>query len=175
MLRRWYRLAWTATAGVVAFAGVSAGVVLLRSWTLFFLAMTAVCLGLAASAAFADIDQAAPGRTRTIAAFAVGLIGTAGLVTVLEWVAFALLATLAAAAVPLLGPGRLSTPDLCARWNAGLDALRTAATPAEAAAILRDRQRCLDELERRDPDGFRRWLATPGADPATVLRPHQGT
>ncbi len=40
-------------------------------------------------------------------------------------------------------------------------------------AIVARRQEALDELERRDPEGFARWLAgvpLPGSDPSGDLR-----
>jgi hypothetical protein len=169
MLRRWYRLAWIAVASLVAFTGACGGVLLLRSWTLLFLAMTAACVALATAAGFSESGRRISGA-RLTAALWVGLVSVAGLVLLVEWVAFALVTAVVVAGMPLVGARRLSTPDLCARWNADLEALRAAGSAAEAVAVLRDRARCLDELERRDPEGFRRWLASPGADPATVLR-----
>jgi hypothetical protein len=52
-------------------------------------------------------------------------------------------------------------------------ALSAKLQPAARAAIVRRRQETLDELERRDPDGFARWLAggpAPGSDPARFVR-----
>ncbi|GLZ38851.1 hypothetical protein [Actinokineospora sp. NBRC 105648] len=174
MLRRFGQLAWCALACLLTFVSIAAGVLLLRSWTLVFLTVTATCLGLATAAVLAERGRA-PGRLPTIAAYLTALVGIAGLCLLVEWVAFALLAWFAATAVPLFGNRLMSTPLLCARWASSLEALRAADTPQQAAAILRERARCLDELERRDPEGFQRWLATPDTDPATVLRPREGS
>ncbi|PPK70876.1 hypothetical protein V5P93_002738 [Actinokineospora auranticolor] len=177
MLRRCYRLAWLALAAAVAILGVGTGAVLLRSWTLLFLGVTAGCLAMATAAARTDPDSARPDRGTALLTllFCAALVGVAGLVMLVEWVAFAVVGALAAAAYPLFGLRAMSTSRLCERWRTGLDTLRAAQTPLAAAAVVRERQKCLDELERRDPIGFARWLETPGADPATILRPRQGT
>ena len=52
-------------------------------------------------------------------------------------------------------------------------------SPVERQALVRRREETLDELERRDPVGFARWLAegpVPGADPAMYVhgRPMEG-
>ena len=61
----------------------------------------------------------------------------------------------------------------------GREWLRTSAVlagrlgPAERQALVRRRAETLDELERRDPAGFARWLAggpAPGSDPAAYVR-----
>jgi hypothetical protein len=67
----------------------------------------------------------------------------------------------------------LSTRALGDEW------LRTSATlagrlaPAARQALVARREEALDELERRDPDGFARWLAAGAAgdsDPADFVR-----
>ncbi|MBM7773609.1 putative membrane protein [Actinokineospora baliensis] len=172
-LVRSYRLAVTALSALVAFTGVCAGMSLLRSWTLVFLAVTAVCLGLALSAALTG-NTSLNGLALSALVFG-ALIGTTGLFLLVDWVAFALAAALVVAAIPLRGGRGHSTAHLCTRWQETLIALRQATNPAQAAALLRDRQRCLDELERRHPEAFLRWLATPDADPASVLAPRQAS
>lgn len=61
----------------------------------------------------------------------------------------------------------------------GREWLRTSAVlagrlgPAERQSLVRRRAETLDELERRDPAGFARWLAggpAPGSDPAAYVR-----
>jgi hypothetical protein len=76
----------------------------------------------------------------------------------------------AAAAPPVAG---LPTSTLGREWLRSTTALTTRLQPAARAAIVRRRQETLDELERRDPDGFARWLAggpAPGSDPAQFVR-----
>jgi hypothetical protein len=65
----------------------------------------------------------------------------------------------------------LSTPDLGAEWMRSTAVLATPLHPTARHALVARRQETLDELERRDPDGFGRWLAdgSPG-DPAEYVR-----
>jgi hypothetical protein len=67
----------------------------------------------------------------------------------------------------------LTTPALGREWMRTTAILGGRLTPADRAALVRRREETLDELERRDPVGFRRWLATGPAsasDPATYIR-----
>ncbi len=65
----------------------------------------------------------------------------------------------------------LSTAALGREWLSTSATLAGRLTPAARQSIVRRRQETLDELERRDPDGFARWLAegAPGSDPAAYL------
>jgi hypothetical protein len=48
----------------------------------------------------------------------------------------------------------------------------TSTSTTDALHLARTRERYLDEIERRDPRGFARWLssgARAGSDPATFL------
>ena len=92
--------------------------------------------------------------------------------------------------LPVTGqPGRERTPDRNARLLAPVTTLSTRAlgdewlrttaalagrlTPAVRAVLVSRREEVLDELERRDPDGFARWLAAGPAgssDPAGFVR-----
>ncbi|MBM7807248.1 hypothetical protein JOD57_003085 [Geodermatophilus bullaregiensis] len=74
----------------------------------------------------------------------------------------------------------LSTAALGQEWLGTTAALAGRLDPAARQAVVRRRQETLDELERRDPEGFARWLAegpVPGSDPAGWLRrgPAAGT
>jgi hypothetical protein len=70
----------------------------------------------------------------------------------------------------LLPVAALPTPDLTREWLRSTAALARRLEPATRQAIVRRREECLDELERRDPEGFTRWLlAGPGADPARFV------
>ncbi|MGY1812929.1 hypothetical protein [Blastococcus sp. SYSU D00820] len=75
--------------------------------------------------------------------------------------------------VSFLAPVRvLSTEDLGREWLRTSVALSSSLDPSARQTIVRRRQETLDELERRDPVGFARWLAAgplPGADPARYL------
>ncbi len=67
----------------------------------------------------------------------------------------------------------LPTEDLGSEWLRTTSALACPVEPQERQDIIRRRQETLDELERRDPAGFARWLAAgPAADsdPAVFVR-----
>jgi hypothetical protein len=67
----------------------------------------------------------------------------------------------------------LSTEELGREWLEGTTALAGTLEPATRTALVRRRQDALDELERRDPDGFLRWLTTGPVldrDPAPFVR-----
>jgi hypothetical protein len=78
----------------------------------------------------------------------------------------------------LLPPvGALPTAALGSEWLRSTAALAERLGPATRAAIVRRRQETLDELERRDPEGFARWLAAgppAGSDPARFVRGEAG-
>lgn len=70
----------------------------------------------------------------------------------------------------------LTVPELCFAWRISFTALqriqrsRDMTSQAQLVAV---RQRYLDELERRDPSGFQRWLyagARPASDPSRYVR-----
>jgi hypothetical protein len=68
---------------------------------------------------------------------------------------------------------RLPTSALGREWLRTTSALAHPVGPGERHDIIRRRQETLDELERRDPDGFTRWLAAgpaAGSDPAVFVR-----
>ncbi len=68
----------------------------------------------------------------------------------------------------------LSTAALGREWLSTTTALAGRLHPSARQSIVRRRQDTLDELERRDPAGFARWLAegAPDRDPAGYL--HEG-
>jgi hypothetical protein len=66
----------------------------------------------------------------------------------------------------------LPTPDLCWAWRRSYVAVTRASKPDELIRIVALRAAYLDELERRDPTGFRRWLdsgARAASDPGRYL------
>jgi hypothetical protein len=80
---------------------------------------------------------------------------------------------LARAEVPV---SLLPTSVLGSEWLRTTAALGARLDAAERQEILRRRQETLDELERRDPAGFARWLAgwpSPQSDPAAFVRGHR--
>ena len=67
----------------------------------------------------------------------------------------------------------LSTEELGQEWLESTAALTGRLDPDRRAAVVRRRQEALDELERRDPAGFLRWLnggPVPDRDPAAYVR-----
>ena len=76
-------------------------------------------------------------------------------------------------AVPLPPVSSLSTEALGREWVRTTTALSGPLDAPTREAIVVRRQQTLDELERRDPDGFARWLSgvpLPGSDPSGDLR-----
>jgi hypothetical protein len=66
----------------------------------------------------------------------------------------------------------LPTPTLCWEWRRSYLAVVRASRPDELTRIAALRATYLDELERRDPTGFRRWLdsgARAASDPSRYL------
>lgn len=73
---------------------------------------------------------------------------------------------------PLSIPADLSIEQLCRAWQHTYFALLDLPAGASRAAIVQLRSGLLDELERRDPVGFSRWLDTgarAGSDPGRYL------
>jgi len=67
---------------------------------------------------------------------------------------------------------KLPTAALGDEWLRTTSALAGRLQPAARASIVRRRQETLDELERRDPVGFARWIAAgpvPGSNPAQFV------
>jgi hypothetical protein len=77
-----------------------------------------------------------------------------------------------AAQQPQVIPGELSTPERCSAWRRSYFALLDVPEGPGRCEIVRIRERLLDEIERRDRDGFTRWLETgarAGSDPGRYL------
>jgi hypothetical protein len=71
----------------------------------------------------------------------------------------------------------LSTSALAGEWARTTAALASRVAPGVRDTLIRRRQETLDELERRDPVGFSRWLAAArpaDTDPAIYLRGGHG-
>lgn len=67
---------------------------------------------------------------------------------------------------------KLTTSALGGEWLRTTSALAGRLQPAARASIVRRRQETLDELERRDPVGFARWMAggpAAGSNPAQFV------
>jgi hypothetical protein len=69
----------------------------------------------------------------------------------------------------------LSIEELCGVWTETATTLAQGAGPRDRQAVAEVRRICLDEFERRNPDGFHRWLdAGAPANPSTYLLPTPG-
>lgn len=189
-MRLWYTRIWSSVAGLAAFAGLCVGIVLMSTLALVLFAIIAIGVATAATEVLVTLAGARPQRRQRvamIAVVAVALVAGAGLVHLFGGVGALLLAVLVAAGVPLarwrlprLGGTRaaragdlaeMPTEDLLRAWEASALALQDRRDAARAARLARDRQAYLDELERRDPEGVRRWLAAASVSPRPFLRP----
>lgn len=71
--------------------------------------------------------------------------------------------------------GSMTGTELCRAWRTSstvLQRLHGGADVTRQAELVQSRQHYLDEMERRDPSGFLRWLeadARPGSDPSKYV------
>jgi hypothetical protein len=66
----------------------------------------------------------------------------------------------------------LTIEELCGVWGETTTTLAHGAGPRDRQAVAEVRRICLDEFERRNPDGFQRWLdAGAPSDPGVYLLP----
>jgi hypothetical protein len=180
-----YRVAWWSVTVAMACCGIVAAVAGLRGAVLaLVLAGAAVgCWTVRASGAvpWDDVDRA--GRFRLARAGAVGAVlavAVAGLAWLLGTSAIALSLVVAAAAPSIVGrfavapvdvsdggvqqPNvesdlrALSDADLQAAWRRSFVRIEVTTDPIERSLLAALRCDYLDEFERRDPDGFTRWL-----------------
>ncbi|WP_242001665.1 hypothetical protein [Kribbella steppae] len=69
----------------------------------------------------------------------------------------------------------LSIEELCGVWTETATTLAQGAGARDRQAVAEVRRICLDEFERRNPDGFHRWLdAGAPANPSRYLLPTPG-
>ena len=59
-----------------------------------------------------------------------------------------------------VGAPCLTNEELCHTWRRTFLLLQQDVDPAATAALVSIRQGCLDEMERRNPDGLQAWLAS---------------
>ncbi|MFD7160488.1 hypothetical protein ACFV9C_38290 [Kribbella sp. NPDC059898] len=74
-------------------------------------------------------------------------------------------------------PTARSTSELCREWLDSYVELNRAPSPVARLRVVMARERCLDELERRDPEGLHAWLAsaaTAAGDPRRFLSDTNG-
>ncbi|TCO43528.1 hypothetical protein EV646_112104 [Kribbella antiqua] len=69
----------------------------------------------------------------------------------------------------------LSIEELCGVWAETSSTLAQGADMRDRQAVAEVRRICLDEFERRNPDGFQRWIdAGAPANPSSYLLPARG-
>ncbi|WIY00493.1 hypothetical protein QRX60_41620 [Amycolatopsis mongoliensis] len=71
----------------------------------------------------------------------------------------------------------LDVEELCWAWRRSYSQLQVVRDSGTREQLVLVRRACLDELERRDPAGFRRWLASgarAGSDPSRFIRDGRG-
>ncbi|TDO48313.1 hypothetical protein EV651_12379 [Kribbella sp. VKM Ac-2571] len=187
-----YRAIWRAFCGASVALGVVAAVLVLPT-EIVGLALLAILLaGATALGLYGGVGTPRWTRRQVVTGAAVAAAVTTlvlGLTIVLGPSVFWLTVLLAAASPPAvhwcgvrLGLGtaitqvevpKRSTADLCRQWRESCEALRHARTDNQRLRIVMERQRCLDELDRRDPEGLQAWLASAASaagDPARFLK-----
>ena len=73
---------------------------------------------------------------------------------------------------------RMPIDELCSAWRNSFLLVRAGSSPSVIEQIAKVRCRYLDELERRDPIGFRRWIdsgARAAGDPSRFIRDDRGS
>jgi len=66
----------------------------------------------------------------------------------------------------------MSDADLCLEWRRSYLALQSSGSVTAQLLVVQQRQRYLDELERRNPSGLSVWLssgARAGSDPSRYI------
>jgi hypothetical protein len=191
-----YRFLWRVLYGGLVAVGTAVAFLMLSwsTWVLLgllaFVAMLVATLGQGSSDETTDHNWPFRLVVRKVLAGLLALTATLGLGEVLHSGVLVILLLMVALSPPV--GGRLlfgssvgatkpvsrppstttSTQELCREWCSSYVALSQAATPAARLRIVMSRQWCLDELERRHPDGLQAWLesaASAGGDPARYL------
>lgn len=185
-----YGVIWRGLCAVLITAGVVAGLVILpvKAWVLVGL-LALIGAFVAVIGRSAEDKRAGASDAQTLLGAliaAVAVIAVLGLGAVLHGSVVLLVLLVAASSPPVLrrllpgvrqaprslSRGAVSTRHLCREWHESYVSLRNAPTPAARLRIVIARQRCLDELERRDPAGLQAWLASAasaGGDPGRFL------
>ena len=186
-----YRTVWRAFCSVSLLIGLAAALLLTPQLLALALLISALA-GATAAAMYSGSDTIRWTRRQVMMAAAAGaavVVLAAGLAVVLGASVLWLVLLLGATSPPVVRWGRWmrgtggtsgcrdvperSTADLCRQWRESYDALRQARTDVQRLRIVMERQRCLDELDRRDPEGLQAWLASAASaagDPTRFLK-----
>ncbi len=191
-----YSFVWRAVCGAIGGLGIALGLIVLPLELLIPFVLLTIVVGLTAAVGHTSTEDQQDRRTsRQIGVLAalpfLALLAFAGLSFALGPVALLLALAMVATSPPVvhwygdspswpqpeeLDESTASTAQLCRQWHDSFEDLHQAVTPAARLRIVASRQRCLDELERRNPAGLNAWLsstATPNGDPTRFLRTNQ--
>jgi hypothetical protein len=193
-----YSFVWRAVCTVTGGLGIALALIVVPLSLLIPFVLLTVVVGLTAAVGHTSSstgdqrERRTSGQAGLLAALPLlGLLAFAGLAFALGAVVLLLVLTLFATSPPVVRwygdspswpqPGEhdesaTSTAELCRQWHDSFEDLNQATTPAARLRIVTARQRCLDELERRDADGLNAWLsstASPAGDPSRFLRMDQ--
>lgn len=183
-----HRVGWSVVAGLLGLLGMASAVLLWRLGTLLSAAvMTAVVAAAFVWCRSSGTSRSAGGIAVRALCWAGVVVAAGGLCTLLGPAGVPVVVLLGVSSpwvVRLAGRvlrsgskgddvvGEMTTLQLCQVWVVTGDQLRTC-TPDLRFRLASARQLCLDELERRDPDGVAAWLASANAsaagDPARFL------
>jgi len=182
-----YKTLWRSSCLAFVGIGVLAALLVVPAGIWLTLAVPTVIAGWALYVARGGMDvgpSPSPGQwaVRKAASWYAVLIAVVGLTAILHAAALFLAVLMAAGSPRALRWYRgsrphahlpaLSTNDLCREWMATYGELAGAPSSAARLRIVMKRQRCLDELERRNPEGLQAWLASAasaGGDPRRYL------
>jgi hypothetical protein len=190
-----YSFVWRSVCVVLGCLGIALGLIVLPPDLLIPYLLLTIVIGLTAAvghtSSSADHEnERRAGRRAGVRAMLplLGLLALAGLGFALGIVVLPLALAVVVTSPPVvrwyehsirrpqsgeLGESAISTAELCRRWHDSFEDLQNAVTPAARLRVVTARQRCLDELERRDPDGLNAWLsstASPAGDPSRFVR-----
>jgi hypothetical protein len=195
-----YGIVWRFVCGVVVAFGLAIGLAVLPGAVWLLAVFVAVVASLTAIVGYepSGEDVAADRRHRvnmvlTVIATCLVVVAVGGLAAVLGASVFFAVVLLLACSPPALrwyggllrrkadpqarsDASGVSTSQLCREWLDSYQALSQATSATARLRIVMARERCLDELERRDPDGLQAWLASAasaGGDPSRFLN-HTG-
>jgi hypothetical protein len=191
-----YGVVWRLVCGVIVALGLAIGLAVLPGAVWLLAAFVAVVASLTAIVGYepSSEDVTAERRHRvnlvlTVIATCLVVVTVGGLAVVLGANVLFVVILLLACSPPALrwydgllrrnadppvrsNASGVSTSQLCREWLDSYQALSQATSATARLRIVMARERCLDELERRDPDGLQAWLASAasaGGDPSRFL------
>jgi hypothetical protein len=193
-----YSFVWRAVCAVIGGLGVILALIVLPLELLIPFVLLTIVIGLTAAVGHTSPSTGDQQERRTseqagflaMAPF-LGLLAIAGLGFALGVVVLPLVLALVVTSPPVvrwygdslsrpqpgeLGASATTTAQLCRQWHDSFEDLQKAPTPTARLRIVTARQQCLDELERRDPDGLNAWLsstASAAGDPSRFIRMDQ--